>query len=162
MSQLYRHGRNTQFVNPVNSISAWFRKAVPKVTPKYQHVQAGVHFEEVGEMLDALNPIDPQTAFLVDKANEAVKALAKHLKTITPMHELYRASNVDMLDSLCDQIVTATGVAYSFDYNIASALWEVDESNWSKFVGGKPIFDSNGKISKGPDYFKPDLEPYTI
>jgi len=154
--------RRNKYVNPVNSVAAWFRQAVPKVTPKYQHVQAGVHFEEVGEMLDALSPIDPQTAFFVDNANEAVKALAKHLKTITPLHQLYRDNNVDMLDSLCDQIVTAIGVAHGFDYNIASALWEVDSSNWSKFVDGKPLFDSNGKITKGPDYFKANLEPFTL
>jgi predicted HAD superfamily Cof-like phosphohydrolase len=132
------------------------------VTPKYQHVQAGVHFEEVGEMLDALSPIDPQTSYLVDEANKAIKALASHLKTTTPMHQLNRANDVDMIDSLCDQIVTAIGVAHSFDYNIAGALWEVDASNWSKFVDGRPLFDSNGKIAKGPDYFKANLENFVV
>jgi hypothetical protein len=37
---------------------------------------------------------------------------------------------------------------------------EVNASNWSKFVDGHPLFDTNQKIQKGPDYVKARLEPY--
>ena len=42
--------------------------------------------------------------------------------------------------------------------SIVEAVGRVNKSNWSKFVNGKPIFDENGKIAKGPDYVKCDLE----
>ena len=35
-------------------ILQFFRKAVPNPTSKNLHVQVGVHFEEVTEMLDAM------------------------------------------------------------------------------------------------------------
>ena len=65
-----------------------------------------------------------------------------------------------MLDSLCDQIVTATGVAHMFGMDIQGALNEVNRSNWSKFVDGKPVFDINGKIAKPATYSKPDLSAF--
>jgi predicted HAD superfamily Cof-like phosphohydrolase len=62
-----------------------------------------------------------------------------------------------LLDSLCDQIVTAVGVAHMFGMDISGALSEVNRSNWSKFVEGKPVFNEHGKIAKGPNYTPPDL-----
>ena len=42
-------------------------------------------------------------------------------------------------------------------FDIIGALNEVNNSNWSKFENGKAIFDGNGKIKKGTNYFKPNL-----
>ena len=61
---------------------------------------------------------------------------------------------------MCDQIVTAIGVGYMLDFDMVGALTEVNSSNWSKFEDGEPIFDENGKIAKGKDYFKPELAKY--
>ena len=64
----------------------------------------------------------------------------------------------NFLKELCDQVVTATGVAYCAGMDMPSALWEVNGSNFSKF--GKdcqPIRDENGKIIKGTAYVPPDL-----
>jgi len=34
----------------------------------------------------------------------------------------------------------------------------VNHSNWSKFdTDGKPLYDKNGKVLKGPNYAPPDL-----
>lgn len=66
----------------------------------------------------------------------------------------------ELLDALCDQIVTAVGVAHMFGMNIEGALTEVNRSNWSKFVNEAPVFDENGKIAKGPDYTPPDLTEF--
>ena len=64
----------------------------------------------------------------------------------------------DLLDSLADQIVTAIGVGHCAGMNTPGACLEVNESNWSKFVDGKPLFNEHGKIMKGPDYAPPNLE----
>ena len=37
---------------------------------------------------------------------------------------------------------------------------EVNDSNFSKFEDGQPIFDANRKIIKGSGYRKPNLEPF--
>ena len=66
----------------------------------------------------------------------------------------------ELLDALCDQIVTAVGVAHMFGLDIEGALAEVTRSNYSKFVDGAPVFDANGKIAKPATYSKPDLTPF--
>ena len=38
------------------------------------------------------------------------------------------------------------------------AVEEINRSNWSKFVDGKPVFKPNGKVGKGPNYFEPNLD----
>lgn len=40
------------------------------------------------------------------------------------------------------------------------AFEEVHRSNMSKLQDGKAIFRSDGKILKGADYFRPNLEPF--
>jgi len=67
-------------------------------------------------------------------------------------------AKIDLLDALCDQIVTATGVGHMMNMKLPLALEEVNASNYSKFVNGEPIFNENKKIMKGPSYFKPSLE----
>jgi drug/metabolite transporter (DMT)-like permease len=54
--------------------------------------------------------------------------------------------------------VTGIGSAYCAGMKAADACERVNTSNWSKFdVDGNPIFNENGKISKGPNYTPPDL-----
>jgi predicted HAD superfamily Cof-like phosphohydrolase len=71
-----------------------------------------------------------------------------------------KQSKIELLDSLADQIVTAIGVAHMFGFDISGALAEVNRSNFSKFEDGKPVFDANGKITKGKNYTPPELTPY--
>ncbi|MEG9499874.1 hypothetical protein [Mannheimia indoligenes] len=61
---------------------------------------------------------------------------------------------------LCDQIVTAIGVAYMFGMDIQGALKEVADSNDSKFENGEPVFNEQGKIAKGKHYFSPNLKQF--
>jgi len=138
----------------------WFERAVPEPTSKNIHTQLGVHLEEVVEMLECLVGLNAQTSSFIGDAERALLDLSAHLKTsdnviIIPVH-----THSDMLDSLCDQHVTATGVAYMLGYKFHGAMMETNASNWSKFIDGQPIFDANRKIQKGPGYFKPVLEPY--
>lgn len=45
-------------------------------------------------------------------------------------------------------------------FDMVGALKEVNASNYSKFENGKPVFNEQGKIAKGKDYFKPNLTTY--
>lgn len=67
---------------------------------------------------------------------------------------------IELLDSLCDQIVTAVGVAHMLGMDIEGALKEVNDSNMSKFEDGKAVFNENGKIKKGKHYRKPNLASF--
>ena len=77
------------------------------------------------------------------------------------LEELSADARVELLDALCDQIVTAVGVAYMMGMDIEGALAEVNRSNWSKFKGSVvPVFNEHGKIVKGEDYTPPELSDY--
>lgn len=138
----------------------WFDKAVKNPTNKNLHVQIGCHLEEVAEMLASItvkpmaeSGLCPTTQ--LQTVHQAVDMLATAFKT-----GQVSITNIDikeLLDSLADQIVTGVGVGHMLHLNVPKALELVNESNWSKFVDGEPIFDANGKIAKGPNFHKPDL-----
>lgn len=128
----------------IKEITDWFQQAVPTPTEATQSVQVGVHFEEISEMLDAIGI-----------PSDHMKSLAtKYKKRLADIGEVDRK---ELLDALCDQIVTAVGVAHMYNLDINYGIKEVNRSNWSKFVDGKAVFDENGKIKKGPNYTPPDL-----
>jgi predicted HAD superfamily Cof-like phosphohydrolase len=137
----------------IHSIANWFAEAIPAPTDKNRAVQLGCHFEEVAEMADAISE---------EVAVDANNFIAEHLKRLDGIGGVNdpKINREALLDALCDQIVTAIGVAHMFGLNIQGALAEVNRSNYSKFVDGKPVFDANGKIAKPPSYSKPDLTPF--
>lgn len=137
-------------MNTIRSINNWFQLAIPEPTDANRAMQIGCHFEEVGEMCDALGG---------GKGSDDINRLSDHWKQLAGV-EPTDANRKELLDALCDQIVTAIGVAHMFGMDIAGGLAEVDRSNWSKFVDGKPVFKPNGKIGKGPEYTEPNLESF--
>lgn len=146
-------------MNILKHIEKWFKAAKPNPTEKDRATQIGAHFEEVSEMMWALS-----CGNLADKTHEISEefyvsdAINKDISGgITDLAEHWE---IDLLDSICDQIVTAIGIGYMMGFDMEGALSEVNASNWSKFEDGEPIFDENGKIAKGKDYFKPDLAKY--
>lgn len=138
----------------------WFEKAVPEPSSKNIHTQLGCHFEEVAEMLATLDPVDNETSALLYAAQGAVQNLAQHLKDMDGVLDIRPKQYVELLDALCDQIVTAMGVGHMLRYRMVPAMRETNASNWSKFVDGEPVFDRNRKIRKGPGYFRPHLAPF--
>lgn len=60
----------------------------------------------------------------------------------------------DMLYILCGTII-----AHGFQNKIEAIFDEIQRSNMSKLgADGKPIYREDGKVLKGPGYFKPDLK----
>lgn len=139
----------------------WFERA--RANPTHQHfiAQLGVHYEEVGESLAELEAQDVTTAMFINDAEEAINRLAEHLKANSARDVVTVGHHGLFLDALCDQIVTATGVAHTLSYDIVGAMTEVNRSNFSKFdENGQPLFDANKKVIKGPNYSKAVLLPY--
>ncbi len=144
----------------IASIAQWFKKAKPEPTTNDLTTQMGVHCEEVVEMLDTLSGTTPQMTDIINTARRSLHALAEELKN-TNTAFVHTSHKQDFLDSLCDQIVTATGVGVYAGFPIVAALAEVDASNHSKFdENGNPILNAQGKIMKGPNYFKARLQQF--
>lgn len=152
--------RQSNLLNTLNDTILWFERAVPEPTNKNFHTQIGCHLEEVAEMLETVHSNDYKTARMLHEAEDSLKALADWLKSAENLVTIPEHLRKDMLDSICDQIVTATGVAHMQGFDVLGAMNEVNDSNWSKFVLGQPVFDANQKIQKGPNYRKAELEPF--
>ena len=107
-------------------------------------------------MMEAMH--DDHDAIEVERLAELYKTCDEgHLHHIETMGEV---DKIALLDALADQIVTVTGVANAFGFDILGALEEVNRSNFSKFEDDKPVFNEQGKITKGKDYSKPNLKPF--
>lgn len=147
-------------MSQIETTTKWFREAVPNPNNRTLGVQMGVHFEEVTEMIDTVSGGNSIAALHILEAKDALHRMASHMKDNPELYEVYPEDRKEMLDALCDQTVTATGVAYMMDFDFTGAMDEVNRSNYSKFVDGKAVFTEQGKIAKGPDFFRPNLDPY--
>ena len=68
---------------------------------------------------------------------------------------------VEVADALTDILYVAYGAGHSFGIDLDKCFNEVQESNMSKLsVNGKPIYNEQGKVMKGPKYFKPGLTKF--
>ena len=79
------------------------------------------------------------------------------------LQELVDACNandiIEVADALTDILYVTYGAAHSFGIPIDECFKEVQRSNMSKLgEDGKPIYREDGKVMKGPSYFKPDLK----
>ena len=64
-------------------------------------------------------------------------------------------------DALTDILYVTYGAGHAFGINLDKCFEEVQKSNMSKLGSdGKPIYNENGKVMKGPDYFKPNLNKF--
>lgn len=144
----------------IRRIKQWHEKARPHPTPAQFSVQLGCHLEEIHEMIstlefmmdDRLSMFGEETVLFTE-----LKRWADRLKSGLATANI--RDRKEFLDSAADQIVTAVGAAYCTNMNIVEAVKRVDDSNWSKYdEKGNPRFDAKGKIAKGDNYFKPDLQ----
>ncbi len=68
---------------------------------------------------------------------------------------------VEIADALGDQlyILCGTMLKHGMQDKIEEVFTEIQRSNMSKLgEDGKPIYREDGKILKGPDYFKPNIK----
>ena len=67
----------------------------------------------------------------------------------------------EVADALTDILYVTYGAGHAFGIDLDKCFKEVQDSNMSKLGSdGKPIFNSRGKVMKGPNYFKPDLTKF--
>jgi hypothetical protein len=138
-------------------INIWHEKARPTPTEADLRVQLGCHVEEMAEMFDTFD------AGLSESGNAAIAFAAAALTRVADMlktgaMDVRIHDRKELLDSLCDQIVTAVGVGHCSKLNVVEGCRRVNDSNWSKFENGEPLRDMHGKITKSPNYQPPALD----
>ena len=64
----------------------------------------------------------------------------------------------EVADSLTDILYVTYGAGHAFGIDLDKCFDEVQRSNMSKLgENGKPIYNDQGKVLKGPNYFEPNL-----
>ncbi len=67
----------------------------------------------------------------------------------------------EVADALTDILYVTYGAGHAFGINLDKCFDEVQSSNMSKLgEDGKPIYNEKGKVMKGPNYFKPNLNKF--
>ena len=119
------------------------------------------NFEKVGTFMKTFGQeVKKSSSFSTDKINTLRVNLIKE-----ELDELIEAMNkkdlVEVADALTDILYVTYGAGHAFGINLDKCFEEVQNSNMSKLDNnGKPIYNDNGKVMKGPNYFKPDLSKY--
>ena len=119
------------------------------------------NFNKVGEFMKTFGQeVKNKPSFSTDKFNQLRVSLIQE-----ELDELKEAmSNNDLLevaDALTDLLYVTYGAGHAFGIDLDKCFEEVQNSNMSKLgEDGKPIYNEFGKVMKGPNYFKPDLEKF--
>ena len=65
----------------------------------------------------------------------------------------------EVADALTDILYVTYGEGHAYGIDLDKCFDEVQKSNMSKLgEDGKPIYHENGKVKKGPNYFKPKFK----
>ena len=68
---------------------------------------------------------------------------------------------LEVADALTDILYVTYGAGHAFGIDLDKCFEEVQNSNMSKLgKDGKPIYNESGKVMKGPNYFRPDLNKF--
>ena len=119
------------------------------------------NFSNVGTFMKTFGQeVKTKPSFSSDKINKLRIDLIKE-----ELNELTEAMNnrdlVEVADALTDLLYVTYGAGHAFGIDLDKCFEEVQNSNMSKLdENGKPIFNEDGKVMKGPNYFKPDLSKF--
>ena len=119
------------------------------------------NFEKVGVFMKTFGQnVKQSSSFSSEKINALRVSLIKE-----ELGELIEAMNkkdlVEVADALTDILYVTYGAGHAFGINLDDCFEEVQCSNMSKLDNnGKPIYNDKGKVMKGPNYFKPDLNKF--
>jgi len=104
--------------------------------------------------------VKTKPSFSSEKVNtlryELIKEELEELKEALDNKDL-----LEVADALTDILYVTYGAGHAFGIDLNKCFDEVQQSNMSKLDKlGKPIYNDDGKVMKGPKYFKPDLSKF--
>ena len=79
---------------------------------------------------------------------------------LSELEDAIKNNNLEEIaDALTDILYVTYGAGHAFGIDLDRCFEEVQKSNMSKLdKNGEPIYDNNGKVMKGPFYFKPNFK----
>ena len=76
-------------------------------------------------------------------------------------HAMKTKNLKEVADALTDILYVTYGAGYAYGIDLDKCFKEVQRANMSKLSeDGKPIYNENGKVMKGPNYTKPNLKQF--
>ena len=119
------------------------------------------NFEKVGVFMKTFNQdVKDSSSLSTDKINSLRISLIN--EELEELKQAISEKNLtEVADALTDILYVTYGEGHAFGINLDKCFEEVQNSNMSKLGNdGKPIYNNQGKVMKGPKYFKPDLSKF--
>ena len=119
------------------------------------------NFESVKKFMETFGQeIREKASFPDDKITSLRYELIK--EELDELREAIDSRDIkEVADALTDILYVTYGAGHAFGINLDKCFEEVQNSNMSKLgTDGKPIYNDKGKVMKGPNYFKPDLNKF--
>jgi predicted HAD superfamily Cof-like phosphohydrolase len=119
------------------------------------------NFKKVKTFMETFGQeVKNKPSFSTNKINklryELIKEELDELKVAMENNDL-----LETADALTDILYVAYGAGHAFGIDHDKCFEEVQNSNMSKLdENGKPIYNEDGKVMKGPKYFKPNLSKF--
>jgi len=119
------------------------------------------NFDDVGVFMETYGQeIKTEPMF----PNENILRLRYNLikEELDELQTAFKQKNLlEVADALSDILYVTYGAGHAFGINLDKCFSEVQKSNMSKLgKDGKPIYNDQGKVMKGPNYFKPNLKQF--
>ena len=119
------------------------------------------NFSKVGIFMKTFGQdVKNKPSFSTDKINKLRIDLIK--EELDELNEAMKHKDLlEVADALTDILYVTYGAGHAFGIDLDKCFNEVQSSNMSKLdSNGKPIYNADGKVMKGPNYFKPDLSKF--
>ena len=119
------------------------------------------NFEKVGKFMKTFGQeVKNKAGFpnkkILDLRLDLIREELEELKTALDNKDIK-----EVADALTDILYVTYGAGHAFGIDLDKCFEEVQNSNMSKLdKNGKPIYNEHGKVMKGPNYFKPNLEKF--
>ncbi len=119
------------------------------------------NFEKVGMFMRTFGQeVKNHPSLSTDKINKLrISLIEEEVKELK--EAILRKDLKEVIDALTDILYVTYGAGHAFGVNLDKCFDEVQNSNMSKLgENGEPIYNKEGKVMKGPNYFKPNLEKF--
>ena len=119
------------------------------------------NFEKVGLFMKTFGQeVKKKSGFSTEKINKLRVSLIN--EELEEFKEAIKNNDLkEVADALTDILYVTYGAGHAFGIDLDKCFDEVQNSNMSKLgQDGKPIYNNDGKVMKGPNYFKPDLSKF--
>ena len=104
--------------------------------------------------------VKTKPSFPSDKIIELRNSLIE--EELSELKDAVKSKNItEVADALTDILYVTYGAGHAYGIDLDKCFNEVQNSNMSKLgKDGKPIYNESGKVMKGPNYFKPNLNKF--